>query len=393
MAPVLRPFEPADDEACKLLEVTASQFQELGGLIKAAITHHKTFDAKVRQFENSLLLVALEGSQLFGVIAVGFKRVWIHGATRLCGYVFDLRIAGSHQGRGLGKWLAAEAEARCAQLGAEILYLSVNRTNLVARKLYSSLGWSFASRRILFARPLLLPRSSPPGVAVRFMAMEDAVDLVTKYYAARPLGPPRAECLRLFTSPLYLGTLTCEDGLGSRASISLWHGSAFSGFKFLRVFLPVSAWRHLAPCLLVAMLYFMSTKILLVASTFISLPLWGRAMLLPPLLLSVSAVSYLIYWLRTRKEFRCRVFAPVVEGPAWQPLMLALYTKACNEGRNRGFALLFLNEDANSEVGECIAGKGSHSPTEFWQKVLAPHAFSGQVGPWPSDSFFDPRDF
>ena len=46
----IREYTPADDAACKRLEVSASQFTVCGGLIKAAIVHKAAFDAKARQF-------------------------------------------------------------------------------------------------------------------------------------------------------------------------------------------------------------------------------------------------------------------------------------------------------------------------------------------------------
>ena len=200
------------------LTLDLSRFQGLGGLVKAAIVHHTTFEAKAGQFERSLLLVAQTAAddgqhhKVCGVIAVAIKRAWLHSAERDCGYVFDLRIAPSHQGRGLGKRLALEAEARCAERGVEVLYLSVNRRNAIARRLYKALGWTRASARKLYFRPLLLPPTAPPGLSATLLEPDKALELVASHYAARPLGLSRAEFARLFSSPLYLGTFECTDG-------------------------------------------------------------------------------------------------------------------------------------------------------------------------------------
>lgn len=98
----IREYEPQDDEGCKRLEVAASQFQAFRGLVKAAVFHHGAFDAKAKQFGQSLLLVCTDDDQpgaVVAVIAVAVKRAWLQGALRNVGYVFDLRVDESHQVR------------------------------------------------------------------------------------------------------------------------------------------------------------------------------------------------------------------------------------------------------------------------------------------------------
>ena len=211
----IREFETRDDEACKALEVTASQFQGLGGLIKAAIVHHKSFDAKARQFGESLVLVADDEHGLVcGVVAVAIKHVYVHGAQRRCGYVFDLRVSSTHQGRGLGKALAQEAERRSEELGLELLYLSVNSSNDKARRLYTGMGWRPASRRILKMQPLLFPPHDVMAPLVELLEPSAALDLTARFYEARDLAPSASGFSKMFASDLYLATYTCSDGAG-----------------------------------------------------------------------------------------------------------------------------------------------------------------------------------
>lgn len=209
-----RDYEAGDDEACKRLERTASQFTFGFGLFAAAIVHYGSFDAKVRQFGRSLCLVCCleEDDTVCGVIAVAIKEAWVHGAMRTVGYVFDLRIDGRYQGHGLGKRLAREAERRSEQEGCDLLYLSVNGDNVKALRLYAGLGWVRATPRRLSMRPLLLPPPSAPLPAgtgpVRRLAADEAAEMTSAHFAARDLGPSRREWARLFASPLYLGTFS-----------------------------------------------------------------------------------------------------------------------------------------------------------------------------------------
>ena len=147
---VIAEYTDADDAACKELEISASQFTGLGGLIKAAIHHHGTFDAKPRLFDDHVVLTAKWSGEVCGVVAVGIKDMYVHGRERRCGFVFDLRVGALFQRRGIGAALTTALEARCKEWhGVDFLYLSANNTNSKARSLYSKQGWSKASRRAL----------------------------------------------------------------------------------------------------------------------------------------------------------------------------------------------------------------------------------------------------
>ena len=103
--------------------------------------------------------------------------------------------------------------------------------------------------------------------------------------------------------------------------------------------------------------------------------------------------------IRSRTAFRARVFAPVVDGPNWQPLLQCVHAHALSEARRHGFGTVVVNEDVGSAVATALtsSGKGEpktapRAPTSFWQKALT--AVDGQkpLAALATDAFFDPRD-
>ena len=410
----IRTYCAYDDAACRALERTASQFQGFGGLVKAAIVHHAPFDTKPRQFVSGyLLLVCVDervttehsagsGGAVCGAICVGLKDAFVHGRQRRCGFVFDLRVDERWQRRGIGAALAREAERRSAVRGAEWLYLSVNRDNAKATGLYSKLGWSAASTRRLLFTPLLLPprcasadsRAVAAGGGIRRCSAEEGAALVARHFAARDLGPSSKEVDAFSKSSLHLGTWVASDGAGSRAALSLWHASSLSSFAPVRLVLPAAVWRRLLWPLLVA-----ATAVITVgASAVLVHPNWLSPACRHAAFLGLSAVTaagvLLFKWVRSRAAFRARIFAPVYEGNAWQPLMRALHAHLRAEARARGFALVVVNEDAASPLVECLGKKSGRAPTAFLQKWL-PQGYNKHQGECASlspDCFFDPRD-
>ena len=240
-----RPARPSDDAACKALEVSASQFQDRltdGRLIKFALHHYGRFDAKCAQFADWVVLVCEDttrGGAVVGVIEVVLAEMHVHGARHWRGgFLFDLRVDGGYQRRGIGRALSHAAEAAGAARGAAYLYLSVNGTNQKSRSLFNSMGWRPASRRCLVFRPLLLPQKvaaaaaslPPPAAWPAPLEREAAERMAATHYARRDLGLDRTGFGSLFSSELYLGTWHAKDGAGSEAALSLWAGSAFVGF-------------------------------------------------------------------------------------------------------------------------------------------------------------------
>jgi ribosomal protein S18 acetylase RimI-like enzyme len=414
---LVRNYVRSDSAACLRLEISGSELRFGGGLVSAAFWHHQAFDAKARQFFAHILLVCEDPEKdnaVCGVIAVAIKRLWAHGEDVLCGYVFDLRVDSSYRRRGIGLQLAHAVERRAAALGVSYMYLSVNGSNKVAIHLYSRMGFVHASHRSLLFRPLVLPArassrdaaAAAAGGGVRQLSAAEACDLVSSYYAKRDLGLSRREFERLFASPNLLATFAATDapagagntsGVCSTAVLVLWNGSTLTGFKVVRFFLPVSLWSRLAPLLPVALALLFAAELGLLWAGYAatSLSTWacaGAAV--------ATAITFGLYlWASSRTAFRARVFAPVAEGPEWEPLMRAVYSAAHAEARSRGFAAIVINADEDSAVVRALVGPTRKAkeaiidaPPAFMQKRLGVGAGGEQPGPLAPDSFFDPRD-
>ncbi|UNO39036.1 GNAT family N-acetyltransferase [Streptomyces sp. MST-110588] len=69
------------------------------------------------------------------------------------GYVFDVRVAPGHRGRGHGRTLMLVAERECLAAGQPLLGLRVYADNAPARGLYESLGYTV--EEYVFGKPLL----------------------------------------------------------------------------------------------------------------------------------------------------------------------------------------------------------------------------------------------
>lgn len=402
---VLRDYEPKDDAGCRQLEVTASQFQGFGGLIKAAIQHKNSFDTKPRQFVQHLLLVVVDeraNSAVAAVVVMAIKNAFVHGAVERCGFVFDLRVAEPYQRQGIGKALTSEVEKRAISIGVCYLYLSVNNSNKKARSLYASQGWTQASSRSLLFKVLISqPRkdaaaleAASKGGGVLKMERGKALALATEHFARRDLGLTAAEFERLFASESYLGTWVAEDGAGSLAALSLWDGSKITTFTPINLILPMAWWARLSPLpsLLAAAGAAGVASALLRAAPG---PLVQSAIVAGCILIGVKVVSFWHWW-NSRKGFRARAFAPCVSGPQWKPLMRAVHAQVCTQARELGFATIVINEDSASELVACVGGGGKpKSQTSFWQKrIPAPPVWSidSALPSMHSDAFFDPRD-
>lgn len=328
----IREFDAADDAACKELEVSASQFIILHGSIRLALLHYHRFDRKLHYFQReSFVLVAEAEQRICGVVAVAIKRAWMHGAQRLCGFVFDLRVDPSRQRQGIGRSLTQEVETRCIARGVEFLYLSVNGDNQKAQRLYSRVGMTTASSRVLDIQVLLLPAwpwsvLSGASDTMRALPASEASELLWQHFGKRDLGLDRAGYEALCTSDLFLGCWMLSDRDGSFASLSLWNGSELAGFAVfvmsVKLVLPIPGSRWY--CALV-----IGTMALLAPFALSRLP---SPFLIASLAL-LGVLGTLANWCSTRKAFRARVIAPVYGGPNWQPLMRALHERLKGEVR------------------------------------------------------------
>ena len=406
---LIRPARPSDDAACKALEVSASQFQDRltnGRLLKFALHHYGRFDAKCAQFADWVVLVCEDttrGGAVVGVIEVVLAEMHVHGAARRGGFLFDLRVDGGYQRRGIGRALSHEAEAASAARGAAYLYLSVNGTNQKSRSLFNSMGWRPASRRCLVFRPLLLPQkaaaaaaSLPPAAWPAPLEREAAERMAATHYARRDLGLDRTGFGSLFSSELYLGTWHAKDGAGSEAALSLWAGSAFVGFLPVRLlFLPARAWGYvILPALGAAAALGLAAA---------GARLWAnaaavagaaaapvvRAGLVAAAAAAATAAWRVIGFVRGRTAVRARAIAPVYSGPNWEPLMRAVHAAVVKEARDRGFAVIVMNIDADDPLAAAL-GVGGRAPTIFLQRSLSGKG-EAELPPLAPGSFFDPR--
>lgn len=408
---VLRTYLPEDDEQCKALEISASQFQGFGGLVKAAIHHNGAFDDKPKQFDDHILLCCEDKSNhghICAVVAVAIKTAWVHGCQQRCGFVFDLRVEETYQRRGIGREITKEAERQAEARGCTYLYLSVNNDNKKARALYTSAGWTLASRRCLIFRPLLFIPHAPKAdaeVVASIVRLDptEALTLLAAHFAKRDLGLSASEFSSLFSSPNMLGTFAASDGRGSRAVLSLWHGSSFNSFSPIRVLLPVSTWARLRiplGCCGGLLVGYAAYAMLLAAQGPLTRMLVGACFLA-----GGGAVGFAWNFIRTRTAFRARAFAPIAAGTNWQPLMRAVHAHVLGEARRCGFGVIVINEDLSSPLvatlangvaeGKAESGKATRSPTSFWQKALRSTPGSsgtGLLAALQSDAFFDPRD-
>lgn len=74
--------------------------------------------------------------------------LWVHERPHAAGtavWIFDVEVAETHRGRGLGRELMTLAGAWAAERGAAEVGLNVFGGNAVARRLYTSLGYQEAA--------------------------------------------------------------------------------------------------------------------------------------------------------------------------------------------------------------------------------------------------------
>jgi ribosomal protein S18 acetylase RimI-like enzyme len=97
--------------------------------------------ARVQQLlELNELTVLLAGDGPDGLVVLRFRpAIWTRALE--C-YVAELYVAPEHRGRGLGRSLMLAAIACARQRGADRIELGTGESDLVARALYESLGFS-----------------------------------------------------------------------------------------------------------------------------------------------------------------------------------------------------------------------------------------------------------
>jgi GNAT superfamily N-acetyltransferase len=258
----IRAYRDEDDAACKELEMRAMQggrFPRLQAalrfFIRVGFEHYSTFDAKPKQYEDCIILVAEETQigEIVGVVCAAIKTCFAHGKTQKVGYVFDLRVHEEYQGRKIGSQLSKAIEQACIEKECTMLYLSVNKNNVKACSLYRKHGWTHASPRSpsidILLKPVVVQETalkqtvSSILTTLEKLPVPKAIEMTTAGHATADMT--LSNMGQLFTSPLYEGTFVARRG-ESYAGISLWDGSSLNGIKVERIVLPISYYQALA---------------------------------------------------------------------------------------------------------------------------------------------------
>ena len=96
------------------------------------------------------LFVCADGDTLLGAIIVSLKDTAENRWNKpyLCGYIDDLIVTSTTQGRGIGRQLMHAARRWVASQGVQIIELHVWEANTGARRFYESLGLCSVQRRM-----------------------------------------------------------------------------------------------------------------------------------------------------------------------------------------------------------------------------------------------------
>jgi ribosomal protein S18 acetylase RimI-like enzyme len=82
-------------------------------------------------------------------IAVGYVWIWIKNSVAARkAFIYDIKIDESKQGKGYGRALLLQTEAKAIELGAGEISLNVFEHNYRALKLYESSGFNFVSHQM-----------------------------------------------------------------------------------------------------------------------------------------------------------------------------------------------------------------------------------------------------
>ncbi|WP_329188908.1 GNAT family N-acetyltransferase [Actinacidiphila glaucinigra] len=99
------------------------------------------------------LLLVLEAGGAGGAAGEAVGDLWVGRGEEGTGFVFHVRVAEGHRGRGHGRTLMLGAERECLAAGLERLGLNVFAGNEAAEGLYASLGYEVTE--VHLAKPLV----------------------------------------------------------------------------------------------------------------------------------------------------------------------------------------------------------------------------------------------
>jgi len=403
----------ADDAACKALEAKASMIPKaMRWLVNGQFVHHSDFNRKVSQFPDGLILVAESSSEgIVGMIVGGLKRVYLQPPTGTGGdpvqtlYMFDLRIAASHQSHGLGKRLVEEMQREAFERGARYVYLSVNNDNTKAQKLFEKLGYSECSVRfpmgqMFSASAIRADAPLPQAVKVERVDGEAASVLLASELQSVDLLP--ADLSSLVASPFYLGTFVARyeaDGT-SLAAISLWDSSRLTSFRLTHFIVPAGWYKNpqfrysffVVVALLFALWPWHIYELLSQGSY-----MWGVLHSL-----GLAFVGFVFWKLRPGFRFLfamlnaggqpkipARLCLPCQRGPRGAELVSSAVVHALGVAKGQGFVSWICNLDKESPLRAAIPGPGNFV-TKFMHKWL--DGSQGNLARLSTSCIHDPRD-
>ena len=137
----IRDYEASDKDGVLSLNAGAwpdAEAPEARGGMDAADLH--AIDSVY--LKDGAFLVAVEDGAVVGMV----------GLQRLTGGSFELRrmrVALAQQGRGIGRKLALETEARARSLGAKRIVLSTASQQTAARHVYEAMGYAETGKSVL----------------------------------------------------------------------------------------------------------------------------------------------------------------------------------------------------------------------------------------------------
>eukprot|EP00448_Togula_jolla_P003351 CAMPEP_0170606644 /NCGR_PEP_ID=MMETSP0224-20130122/20624_1 /TAXON_ID=285029 /ORGANISM="Togula jolla, Strain CCCM 725" /LENGTH=424 /DNA_ID=CAMNT_0010931743 /DNA_START=41 /DNA_END=1312 /DNA_ORIENTATION=- len=401
---VYRDYCASDDVGCKALEETAAQggrfpaLQRLqDALLGVVFEHYVTFDAKAKQYDESVMRVATHNDRMVGVGCGVLKVAKYHGKACKVAYIFDLRVDQDYQGLGIGGEITSQVESECERQGAKYLYLSVNADNTKARAMYARRGFVLASHRWPALAFLYRPFPEDDTIKVSRVTTEKALELTSRAYEDSDLTLASMDAV--FRSSLYEGTFVARRG-DSFAGVSLWNASFLTGVACIRLLLlPIQFWRFWpvqAVVLFLIGMTLLAWTLQLHAAFRLAQEDGGALHWLWFFFLSAATVAALFLAKRggpiarfvmkkvlySDGKLRHRIFGPFAAGPIEEQkqLMRAVLAKAFNSARDQGYAMSVCNMDKDYALRECFPP--AQFSTIFMQKRVKADSAGEPLPQW-----------
>lgn len=413
---VLRPFRPEDDEGCKDLERKAPMIPpKLTWVVNGCTIHRQAFDYKVKQFPDGFIVVAESPSMgIVGMICAAVKTVSLHfeSAPVKAVYVFDLRVAVSHQKFGLGKRLMEAVHRGALERGVKYAYLTVNGDNQKAQKLFGKMGYKVCSERFPVGSQLKQEGEEgvgplPDGCRLKRLEGDAAAKILKEQLSEQDFLP--GDVHTLTKSPFFLGTVVAHNGppgadgsaAESFASVSIWDGSSVTSFWVSKFFFPAEWYGRAA----------FRALLLLTGAMLSGLWLfhigrlysdgyhgWASFYMLPTAAFAFGLhksrkILGFIWLVMQNKDgtmkHRGRIFGLVKRGPQGEDLLRAVIDRAKSELARFGFLAFICNIDRDHPDRGLFGASGN-----FVAKLMH-RSLEGEDRDMPRTKpldFHDPRD-